>query len=168
MSPVELNRAVEATLTVARSEYKYVADLETDLGELPPVTCYVNDINQVVLNIVVNAAHAIADKLAASGRRGLIRVSTRREGQDVVIAISDNGGGIPAEIRDRIFEPFFTTKEVGRGTGQGLALAWAAVKEKHSGELTFETRIGEGTTFFIRLPIAGAGAHERAGARAAT
>jgi signal transduction histidine kinase len=86
----------------------------------------------------------------------------------VMLAVRDDGCGMSPEVKARIFEPFFTTKEVGRGTGQGLALAWAAVKEKHAGELTFETRIGEGTTFFIRLPIAGAGAHERAGACAAT
>jgi signal transduction histidine kinase len=167
MAPVELNRAIEATLTVARSEYKYVADLETDLGELPAVTCYVNDINQVVLNIVVNAAHAIADKIAGTGQRGLIRVSTRRDGSDVVIAIADNGPGIPVAIRERIFEPFFTTKEVGRGTGQGLALAWSAVKEKHAGELTFDTRLGEGTTFYIRLPICGASSSARSATRPA-
>ena len=156
MAPADLNRAIMATLTVARNEYKYVADVKPELGELPPVTCHVNDINQVVLNIVVNAAHAIADKHARTGHKGLIKLRTWVDGSDAVIAISDTGGGIPEEIRHRIFEPFFTTKEVGRGTGLGLAIAWAAIKDKHAGELTFETRVGEGTTFFIRLRIAGA------------
>jgi two-component system, NtrC family, sensor kinase len=153
MAPVDLNRAIMATLTVARNEYKYLADLETRLGAIPPVVCHANDINQVVLNIVVNAAHAIADTTQPSGR-GLITVSTTRLDASVVIAVSDTGGGIPETIRSRIFDPFFTTKEVGRGTGQGLAIAWAAV-EKHGGELGFESTLGVGTTFFVRLPIAG-------------
>jgi PAS domain S-box-containing protein len=155
MEPVDLNRAISATLTVARNEYKYVAELETDFAELPPVVCHVNDINQVVLNIVVNAAHAIADAQRGRDRKGVVSVRTRLEGETVVIAISDTGTGIPEHIRDHIFDPFFTTKEVGRGTGQGLAIAWTAVKEKHGGELTFETEVGKGTTFYIRLPIVG-------------
>ena len=155
MAPVDLNRAISATLTVARNEYKYVADLETELGELPPVTCHVNDINQAVLNIVVNAAHAMADKHAQTNEKGLITVRTRVDNHDVVIEVSDTGGGIPEEVRHRIFEPFFTTKEVGRGTGQGLSIARATINDQHAGELTFETRMGVGTTFFIRLPIAG-------------
>jgi PAS domain S-box-containing protein len=155
MEPVDLNRAISATLTVARNEYKYVAELEVDFAELPPVVCHVNDINQVVLNIVVNAAHAVADAQQGRDGKGVVSVRTRVEGDSVVIAISDTGTGIPERIRDHIFDPFFTTKEVGRGTGQGLAIAWTAVKEKHGGELTFETEVGKGTTFFIRLPIAG-------------
>jgi len=155
MAPVDLNRAIMATLTVARNEYKYIADLETELGELPPVTCFINDINQVVLNIVINAAHAISDIVVGTQQRGVIGVRTFVQGEHVVIAIRDTGGGIPEAIRDRIFDPFFTTKEVGRGTGQGLAIAWRAVREKHAGELTFETKLGVGTTFFIKLPIAG-------------
>jgi signal transduction histidine kinase len=155
MAPVDLNRAIMATLTVARNEYKYVADMSTELGELPPVVCYVNDINQVVLNIVVNAAHAIADVIAGTEQRGTITVRTYVEAEHAVIAIADTGGGIPEHVRHRIFDPFFTTKEVGRGTGQGLAISWTAVKEKHAGELFFETKLGHGTTFFIRLPIAG-------------
>jgi two-component system NtrC family sensor kinase len=129
--------------------------VEVSLGEVPNVTCYVNDINQVVLNILINAAHAIADANRDSQRRGTIGVRTYVDGANVVIAISDNGSGIPDEVRPRIFEPFFTTKEVGRGTGQGLAMAWTAVKEKHAGEITFETKLGVGTCFFIRLPISG-------------
>jgi signal transduction histidine kinase len=155
MSPVDLNRAISATLTVACNEYKYIADLVTELGELPSVNCHINEINQVVLNIVVNAAHAINDIVANTDKRGTITVRTYIQGECAVIAISDTGGGIPESARDRLFEPFFTTKEVGKGTGLGLALAWQTIKEKHGGELTFETKLGVGTTFFIQLPIAG-------------
>jgi PAS domain S-box-containing protein len=155
MSPVDLNRAITATLTVARNEYKYIAELITELGELPSVHCHINEINQVVLNIVVNAAHAISDVVANTENRGTITVRTYTQGESAVIAISDTGRGIPEAVRDRIFDPFFTTKEVGKGTGLGLALAWRIVKDKHGGELSFETKLGVGTTFFIRLPICG-------------
>jgi len=155
MAPVDLNRAIQTTLVVATNEYKYVADVETELGDIPAVTCHVNDINQVVLNLVVNAAHAVGDVVKATDRRGLIRVKTQQRDEDVIISVSDDGCGIPEEIRARIFDPFFTTKEVGRGTGQGLAIARTIIREKHAGDLTFETRFGAGTTFFVRLPIAG-------------
>jgi signal transduction histidine kinase len=157
MVAADLNRAIQATLTVARNEYKYVADLETDFGELPPVSCHINQINQAVLNIVINAAHALADKHRGTDHKGVIHVSTRVSGTSVVIAIRDTAGGIPENIRSRIFDPFFTTKEVGRGTGQGLAIAWNSIKKVHGGELTFESTVGEGTEFFIRLPIKGIG-----------
>jgi len=160
MVAADLNRGVQATLEVARNEYKYVADVETDLGELPLVTCHAGDVNQVVLNVVVNAAHAIADAVKGTPRRGTIRVATRREGADVVVTISDTGGGIPEAIRDKVFEPFFTTKEVGRGTGQGLAIARAVVT-RHRGSIGFESEPGQGTTFTIRIPIDGA-PHEEA------
>lgn len=152
---VDLNRSIQSTLTIVRNEYKYVADLQTDFADLPPTVCHVNDINQVVMNLVINAAHAIADRVEGSETKGLIRVTTRCENTSVVIAVSDTGTGIPEAIRHRIFEPFFTTKEVGKGTGQGLALAWAIVTEKHHGQLTFATELGRGTTFFVRLPVAG-------------
>ena len=152
MAPVDLNRAIQNTLTVARGEYKYVAELETDLGDLPPVVCHVNEINQVVLNLVVNAAHAIGDVVGSSDAKGRITVRTRAAGEHVLISVADTGAGIPPAIRDRIFMPFFTTKEVGKGTGQGLALAWNVIKERHRGELSFETEVGRGTTFFVRLP----------------
>jgi signal transduction histidine kinase len=155
MAAVDLNRAIQSTLTVATSEYKHIADLETQLGALPPVVCYLNDINQVVLNIVVNAAHAIADAAQGSGQRGTIKVTSAQVGGHAVISISDTGVGIPDSIRDRIYDPFFTTKEVGRGSGQGLAIARAIIKDKHGGDLSFETKVGVGTTFFIWLPIAG-------------
>ena len=157
MVPVDLNRAIETTLSVASHEYRYVAELVTELGELPLVTCHPGDINQVVLNIVVNAAHAIADRVAGTDRKGRLGVRTWREADRAVIAISDTGGGIPESIRGSVFEPFFTTKELGRGAGQGLALAWSIVKHKHGGDLTFETAVGEGTTFVVKLPIDGGG-----------
>jgi len=154
MIAADLNRGIQATLEVARNEYKYVADVETDLGELPPVLCHAGDLNQVVLNVVVNAAHAIADAVKGTQGRGVIRVTTRREGGEAVVAISDTGGGIPETIRNKIFDPFFTTKEVGRGTGQGLAVARAIVS-RHRGSIGFECRPGRGTTFTIRIPIEG-------------
>jgi len=152
MAPVDLNQAVQSTLTVASNEYKYVAELETDFGELPQVTCHAGEVNQAVLNLIINAAHAIADH-AKDGEKGLIRVRTRQDGDSAVISVSDTGGGIPESIRDRIFDPFFTTKEVGRGTGQGLSVAHSVIVEKHRGQLSFETERGRGTTFEIRLPI---------------
>jgi PAS domain S-box-containing protein len=155
MTAVDLNQAIRSTLIIARNEYKYVADVETDLAELPPVTCHSGDINQAILNIVINAAHAIGDMVKGTDTKGCIAVSTQREDEAVVIRIRDTGGGIPATIRDRVFDPFFTTKEVGKGTGQGLAIARSVILEKHGGDLSFETEAGQGTTFVIRLPIAG-------------
>ena len=155
MADADLNHAIESTLTMARNEYKYVAELETELGDLPRVRCHVGELNQAVLNIVVNAAHAIGDVVGDTGHKGRIRVRTYRDADQVVIAISDTGGGIPEHTRDHIFDPFFTTKEVGRGTGQGLAIARSVIVDKHHGRLDFETTVGEGTTFFIRLAIDG-------------
>ncbi len=152
-SPADLNAAMRSTLTVATNELKYVAEVQTDLAPLPPVPCYLSDLNQVFLNLLVNAAHAIADVVGATAGRGCIRVATRMEGDQVVVSIADTGTGIPEEIRDRIFDPFFTTKGVGKGTGQGLALARSVVVEKHGGTITFETEMGKGTTFHLRLPL---------------
>jgi len=148
----DLNQAIEATLAISRHEYKLVADIETELGDLPRVKCNPGEINQVLLNIVVNAAHAIASVVGSSNQRGTIRIRTLRVGDHVDIAIADTGTGIPPAIRHQIFDPFFTTKEVGRGTGQGLAIARALI-ENHHGKLSFETELGHGTTFHIRLPI---------------
>jgi PAS domain S-box-containing protein len=152
MSSVDLNRAINSTLVIARSEYKYVADVETDFGEIPPVMCHGGQVNQVVLNLVINAAHAIADQVKGTSNKGIIKVRTREENGFAVISICDNGGGIPEAIRSRIFEPFFTTKEVGRGTGQGLSIAHNALKS-HGGTLDFQTEMGKGTTFYVRLPV---------------
>jgi signal transduction histidine kinase len=155
MMTVDLNQAIRSTLVVARTEYKYVADIDVDLGEIPRVTCYGGDVNQAVLNILVNAAHAIEETVQGTDRKGRIGVQTSQDGDWVVIRISDTGGGIPEAVRDRVFDPFFTTKEVGKGTGQGLAIARAVIVDKHKGEITFETEPGVGTTFVLRLPIAG-------------
>jgi two-component system, NtrC family, sensor kinase len=137
---------------VARNEWKYVAEMDTDLGELPLIVCNVGDLNQVFLNLLVNAAHAIAD-VVKDGSKGRIAIQTAREGDKVHISIADTGSGIAESIRTKIFDPFFTTKEVGRGTGQGLAIARSVVVDRHKGSLTFESEVGKGTTFHIRLPI---------------
>lgn len=153
MAPADLNRAIATTLTVAKAEYKYVAVMSTALEDLPPVMCHIGDINQVVLNLVVNAAHAIEAGLEGSDGRGEIQVATQSDGEFVRISVSDNGPGIPADIVGRIFDPFFTTKGVGKGTGQGLALAHSIIVERHHGEISLETAAGEGTTFHVRIPI---------------
>jgi PAS domain S-box-containing protein len=155
-SPADLNRALQTTLTIAKNEYKYVADAETDFAELPPVMCHAGDLNQVFLNLIVNAAHAIVELLGRSGARGRITVRTAMEGTYARIDISDTGCGIPEKIWERVFDPFFTTKEVGRGSGQGLAIARSIVVDRHGGTLTFVSQVGHGTTFTIRLPISGA------------
>ncbi len=151
VEPADINAALRRTVVVATNEYRYVADVVLDLEELPCVTCSISELQQVFLNLIVNAAHAIADK--AGPTRGTIRISTRGLGDEVEIAIADTGSGIPAAIQDRIFDPFFTTKGVGRGTGQGLSIARMVV-DKHGGTLTFDTVPHEGSTFFVRIPIA--------------
>jgi two-component system, NtrC family, sensor kinase len=152
-SASDLNRAIVSTSEIVRNETKYVADLRLDLGKLPPVPCHLGELNQVFLNLIVNAAHAIGDSLTATRKRGVIGIKTWVADPDVYIAISDDGTGIPESVRDSIFLPFFTTKAVGRGTGQGLAISRSVVVEKHGGALTFETETGKGTTFTIRLPL---------------
>ncbi len=161
-APVDLNRVIETTLTVANSEFKYVAELEKDLGELPEVMCIAGDLNQVILNLVVNAAHAVEERMKSDPAPGIIRVATRVDGDHVVIEVQDNGTGVPEELKKKVFDPFFTTKEVGKGTGQGLALAHRIVVERHGGELRLLTPEGGGTTFVIRLPIAEVQAHDAA------
>jgi signal transduction histidine kinase len=153
MAPADLNEGIRTTLVVCANEYKYVARLETDLADLPPVVCHIGDLNQVVLNLVVNAAHAIED--AGGDEPGTITVRTAVDGDDAVITVSDTGSGIPKHVRDRIFEPFYTTKEVGRGSGQGLALSRSIVADRHSGSIEVETAVGAGTTFSVRVPLAG-------------
>ncbi len=156
MQAADLNRAIERTLTVSRNEWKYVATVETDLQPLPDVTCMVSAVNQVLLNLICNAAHAIEDKAkggAPASEKGTIKVATQTDGNVVTIAVSDTGVGIPENIRDRVFEPFFTTKDVGRGSGQGLAISRSIVVEKHHGTIDFESKVGVGTTFFVRLPV---------------
>jgi signal transduction histidine kinase len=152
-APADLNQALQTTLAVAKNEYKYVADITTEFGDLPPVLCHVGDLNQVFLNLIVNASHAIGDVVGKGGTKGTIRITTSREDNLVRIDVADTGSGIPAAVRPRIFDPFFTTKEVGKGTGQGLAIARSIVVTKHHGSLTFDSEVGQGTTFTIRLPI---------------
>jgi two-component system NtrC family sensor kinase len=153
----DVNQMLDTTLTVARNELKYVADIVKNLApDLPAAECFRNDLNQVFLNLLINAAHAIQDVVGTDGDkgRGTITIATRRDGDSVVISISDTGAGIPEGIRDRIFEHFFTTKEVGKGTGQGLSIARSIIVEKHKGTITFDSVVGQGTTFHIGLPIA--------------
>ncbi len=154
-SPSDINSMLQSTLTVARNELKYVAEVVTDFdAHIPIIECYRNELNQVLLNLLVNAAHTIADVVGdGSQGKGTITVKTYREDDTVVVAITDTGTGIPEDARGRIFDPFFTTKDVGKGTGQGLSIAYQVVVEKHRGKLTFESEMGKGTTFFIHLPL---------------
>ena len=155
--PLDLNHAIQSTITVARNEWKYVAELETDFDpDLPLVACLPGEFNQVILNLIVNAAHAIADVVGPDGARGTIHIQTRQCSCGVEIRVRDSGGGIPAHVRPRIFDPFFTTKEIGKGTGQGLAIARSVIVDKHHGTIDFETTEGVGTTFILRLPYDGA------------
>jgi signal transduction histidine kinase len=151
----DINAAILTTITISRSEWKYVAEVDTDLAaDLPLVPCVIDQLNQAVLNIIVNAAHAIAEVVKDGARgKGRITVRTRRDGDWAEIAISDTGNGIPEQIRNRVFEPFFSTKDVGKGTGQGLALAHTVVVKEHGGKIWFESEPGRGTTFFMQLPL---------------
>ena len=153
---VDLNHAIESTLIISHNEWKYTADVVTDYDPgLPDVPCFPSEFNQVILNLVVNAAHAIqeAKEKGDPHLQGRIRIATRQEGQEILVRIEDNGSGIPEAIREKIFEPFFTTKPIGKGTGQGLAIAHAVIVDKHKGRLSFETATGKGTTFTIALPL---------------
>ena len=155
VSPSDLNRALRNTLIVARNEYKYSAEIATNFADLPPVQCNLSEMNQVFLNLIVNAAHAVESVFCKTGKKGKISIRTLKQGPTVLIAIQDTGCGIPAEIGPRIFDPFFTTKEVGKGTGQGLAIARSIVVDRHGGLLTFESEVGRGTTFFVQLFVNG-------------
>ncbi len=152
----DINRIIETTVTVARNEWKYVAEVDLQLADdLPRIPCLIDELGQVILNLLVNAAHAIAAKLGDNpeGARGTITIRTRTCDDQVEIRVSDTGTGMPPEIHGKIFDPFFTTKEVGRGTGQGLTIAHDVISDKHGGTLSFESREGEGTTFIIQLPL---------------
>lgn len=152
---VDLNRAIETALTISRNEWKYIAEVRTQLDpNLPLVPCLAGEINQVLLNLLVNAAHAMAGTVqGGGGGLGMMTLTTRRDGDWVEMAIADTGMGIPEHVRDKVFDPFFTTKEVGKGTGQGLTLAHTVVVKKHGGRIWFDTEVGRGTTFFVRLPL---------------
>ncbi|HEY5956897.1 MAG TPA: ATP-binding protein [Polyangiaceae bacterium] len=153
--PAALKEVIKTTITVARNEWKYVADLETDLDpDLPPVPCLRDELSQVLVNLIVNASHAIHAKTeGGSLGKGLIRITTQACRGFAEIRVSDNGCGIPKEIHHRVFEPFFTTKPVGSGTGQGLAIAYSVIVDKHRGRITFSSVEGQGTVFIIRLPM---------------
>lgn len=153
LSPTDLKGLIESTVMVATNEWKYVADVDLQLEDLPPVPCLGGELNQVVLNLIVNASHAIADVVGTSGNKGKISISTGCDATHAVIRVTDSGTGIPEHARDKVFDPFFTTKEVGKGTGQGLAMAYNCVVKRHKGTIAFETELGEGTTFVIRLPL---------------
>ena len=161
--PSDLNQAIQSTIVVATNEWKYHAELKLDLDEnLPFVPCNIGEINQVVLNLVVNGAHAIRDRFQES-QKGNLKVTTMHyaDAGCVVISINDDGGGIPKKVQTRIFEPFFTTKEVGVGTGQGLAIAHNVIVKSHSGQIWFDTQEGVGTTFFIKLPMDSKGVEDK-------
>ncbi len=151
----DLNKSIESTVMISRNEWKYVAELELALDEnLPPVKCVIDEINQVLLNITVNAAQAIAEKLGSRPeKKGKILITTEHDDKYATIKISDTGTGIPKENLDKIFDPFFTTKEVGKGTGQGLAIAHDIIVKKHKGILKVESTLGKGSAFIIKLPL---------------
>ena len=150
----DLNEALKRTVTVARNEWKYCCTVGLHLDpDLDPVLCLPGEINQAFLNIIINAAHAVGTVVEAGQREiGFIDITTLQLDEMVEIRIADNGIGIPEEIRDRIFDPFFTTKEVGKGTGQGLAVAYDVIVRKHKGDIFVESEHGVGTVFIVRLP----------------
>ncbi|HLN24904.1 MAG TPA: PAS domain S-box protein [Patescibacteria group bacterium] len=149
----DINRAINSTVIVSTNEWKQVARLETKLDpDLPPILCFAADVNQVLLNLIVNASHAIES--AGVPPLGTITVSTRRDGDFVEIRVADTGPGVPFGIRDKIFDPFFTTKEVGKGTGQGLAISFDVIVNKHGGKIYLDDNATDGgATFVVRLPI---------------
>jgi len=145
---INLNESLETTINIAWNEIKYVATLNREFGDIPEILCFPQQLNQVFLNLLVNAAHALGE------RQGTITIRTWGEGTDVLVSVTDTGCGIPEEIRKRIFEPFFTTKEVGKGTGLGLSISYEIIR-KHGGEIQVESEVGSGTTFTVRLPVKG-------------
>jgi PAS domain S-box-containing protein len=152
--PTDMNRLVSNAVAVCKNEWKYAANLELDLDEqLPPVTCMASEISQVMLNLIVNAAYAIEAK--GEEEKGRILISTRQFDDQVEIRVADSGTGIPKSVQPNVFNPFFTTKDVGRGSGQGLAIVQDMVVVKHQGKIFFETEEGRGTTFVVRLPLSG-------------
>jgi signal transduction histidine kinase len=153
-TPTDLNRVIETIVNLATSEWKEVADIQTNLDpQLPMVNCLSSELHHVLLNLVVNAAQAIADKVRNTDEKGLIRITTSFSKCCVEIRVNDTGTGIREEHRAKIFEPFFSTREVGKGTGQALAIARQVIVQQHSGKIWFETESGVGTTFIVQLPI---------------
>ena len=155
MTPTDLNRLIESTVIVSRNRWKDAAELHVELDPaLPPVACVAGELSQVFLNLIVNAADAVIDTVnGRRGQKGTIRITSRREGEFIEVRVSDSGIGIPQAVQPKVFDPFFTTKDIGCGSGQGLAIAHAIVVQKHHGNIDFETALGAGTTFIVRLPI---------------
>ncbi len=151
MEATNINDGIKSALLVARNELKYCAEVETDFGDIPEVMCHASEINQVFLNILVNAAHAI--KSMSLEQKGLIEVRTYRDGDYVCCSIRDSGSGIPHDIRDKIYNPFFTTKPPGKGTGLGLNISYDIIINKHQGEINLNTEENNGTEFIVMLPI---------------
>lgn len=155
MVAADINKALESTLIILKNEVKYITNIQTNFDKnLPKVVCCIDEINQVFMNLVVNAAHSIEQKNAGFNvKKGLIRVSSQLEGKYVVVKVADDGLGIPEDIQDKIFDSFFTTKKIGKGTGQGLSISHSIVTKKHNGKLYFETVQGKGTTFIVKIPV---------------
>ncbi|MCP3851739.1 MAG: HAMP domain-containing protein [Gammaproteobacteria bacterium] len=148
---IDINKAIETTINVSHNEWKYIADLIPELDPLlPNIPVLPDEFNQVILNLIVNAAHAIED---GKKEKGEIHIRTYQEGEDVIVAVSDNGCGMSDEIKKRVFDPFFTTKEVGKGSGQGLAIVYSIIVDKHRGSVEVETEKGKGSRFIMRLPM---------------
>jgi PAS domain S-box-containing protein len=153
-SAADLNHAIDNTLIVTSNEYKYLAKVRKNFAELPPVVCNIGELNQVFVNLIVNAAHAIQDA-GKDVNTGEIRISTAIEGDSAVVRVGDNGCGVPADNLSKLYDPFFTTKEVGRGSGQGLAISHSIVVDKHGGDMSVSSTVGVGTEFALRVPIGG-------------
>jgi PAS domain S-box-containing protein len=149
----DVNAVINTAVTVTRNAHKTVAKINLDLGAIPHALAYKNELCQVLINLIVNASHAIESAQKIDRRAGAIVIQTRTEGAAIRIDVSDNGCGIPDSVIDKIFDPFFTTKEVGKGTGQGLALARTTIVEKHGGHIAVQSAVGQGSTFTITLPI---------------
>ncbi len=150
----DLHKLINNSITISKNAWKYIATIETDYDEsIQPITCLASDLGQVVVNMIVNSSHALENKFKDSGTvEGKILVKTQNKNDYVEIIISDNGSGMPAKVKKRVFDPFFTTKEVGKGTGQGLAIAYDIIVDKHNGSISVESEENEGTTFTIHLP----------------
>lgn len=142
-------------MTLFNTFYKYVARLETDFEDIPQVDLHAGDIGQVIVNLIINAAHALEGADQTGQQQGIIRVSTRTDVESVIFSVQDNGTGITEDVRNKVFDPFFTTKEVGKGSGQGLAISRSIIEEKHGGTIDFTTEPGKGTTFTVHLPLSG-------------
>ena len=148
-----INNGIEDTLVISRNEYRYLADVQTDFGNIPDIACMPEQLNQVFLNLIVNSAQSMAGSVEDGDITGLINIKTWAEDERVCFEIADNGTGISEEHRSRIFEPFFTTKEPGKGTGLGLSISYDIIVTKHQGEITVDCPETGGTRFMIRIPL---------------